>query len=73
VNAVKVDAGGTLNGRLLDAGLVDELSVIVAPHVADGRTDPPVRLLDATAARDLTLLGSQPLRDGHLWLRYAIR
>ncbi|WP_328473914.1 dihydrofolate reductase family protein [Actinoplanes sp. NBC_00393] len=69
VSTVKVDAGGTLNARLLDAGLVDELSVIVSPHVAAGDTVP---LFTAAAGRRLRLIGSEPLRDDHLWLRYAI-
>ncbi|MEU4426067.1 RibD family protein [Actinoplanes sp. NPDC024001] len=70
VSTVKVDAGGTLNGRLLDAGLVDELSVIVAPHVADGRAGPRVRLLERAGAQRLRLTAAQPLRDDHLWVRY---
>jgi 2,5-diamino-6-(ribosylamino)-4(3H)-pyrimidinone 5'-phosphate reductase len=31
---VRTDAGGTLNGVLVRAGLVDELSVVVAPQLA---------------------------------------
>lgn len=34
VTAVRVDAGGTLNGQLLATGLVDELDIVVAPHLA---------------------------------------
>jgi diaminohydroxyphosphoribosylaminopyrimidine deaminase/5-amino-6-(5-phosphoribosylamino)uracil reductase len=33
VNEVMVEAGGTLCGALLEAGLVDELVVYVAPHL----------------------------------------
>ena len=34
VREVQTDAGGTLNGVLVRAGLVDELSVVVAPQLA---------------------------------------
>jgi 2,5-diamino-6-(ribosylamino)-4(3H)-pyrimidinone 5'-phosphate reductase len=34
VREVRTDAGGTLNGLLLRAGLVDELSLVVAPQLA---------------------------------------
>jgi 2,5-diamino-6-(ribosylamino)-4(3H)-pyrimidinone 5'-phosphate reductase len=74
VRAVRVDAGGTLNGHLLRAGLVDEMSLIVAPYLA-GTADAPVPLLAGSAATGvpLTLAGLEQLRDGHLWLRYSTR
>ena len=34
VSAVRVDAGGALNGALLQAGLADEMSVVIAPYLA---------------------------------------
>jgi 2,5-diamino-6-(ribosylamino)-4(3H)-pyrimidinone 5'-phosphate reductase len=34
VRDVRTDAGGTLNGLLLRAGLVDEISVVIAPYLA---------------------------------------
>ena len=37
---VRVDSGGALTGALLDAGLVDELSLLVHPCVVGGATDP---------------------------------
>ncbi|HEX6685119.1 MAG TPA: RibD family protein [Candidatus Limnocylindrales bacterium] len=74
VRDVRVDAGGTLNGVLLRAGLVDELSVIVAPYVVG---DGPVSLFrdDAygeSAQRGLNLTSATPLRDDHVWLRYRV-
>jgi 2,5-diamino-6-(ribosylamino)-4(3H)-pyrimidinone 5'-phosphate reductase len=36
---VRVDSGGALTGALLDAGLVDELSLLVHPCVVGGATD----------------------------------
>jgi riboflavin biosynthesis pyrimidine reductase len=46
VTAVRVDAGGTLNGQLLAAGLVDEIDIVVAPHLAGTGGAGPVHLVD---------------------------
>jgi 2,5-diamino-6-(ribosylamino)-4(3H)-pyrimidinone 5'-phosphate reductase len=75
VRAVRVDAGGALNGQLLRADLVDEISLIVAPHLAGTDGGHPVPLLSGPAptGASLTLIGTEPLRDGHLWLRYSTR
>jgi 2,5-diamino-6-(ribosylamino)-4(3H)-pyrimidinone 5'-phosphate reductase len=69
VRQVRVDAGGTLNGVLLRAGLVDEVSVLVAPHLS-GDARPGVAGPDGSAER-LVLESVRQLRDGYLWLRYA--
>jgi diaminohydroxyphosphoribosylaminopyrimidine deaminase/5-amino-6-(5-phosphoribosylamino)uracil reductase len=46
VNELLVEAGATLSGALLDAGLIDELIVYIAPHVlgagARGMFDTPL-------------------------------
>lgn len=36
VNTVRVDSGGTLNGVLLRAGLVDEVSILIHPYLVGG-------------------------------------
>jgi riboflavin-specific deaminase-like protein len=63
-----VEGGPSLNGQLLDAGLVDELCLTLAPAVVGG--EDPRRAVDgATARHDLVL--AQVLRDGdELLLRY---
>jgi 2,5-diamino-6-(ribosylamino)-4(3H)-pyrimidinone 5'-phosphate reductase len=68
VTGVRVDAGGTLNGHLLRLGLVDELSVVVAPHLA-GAGAP---LAAAAGTPRLSLIGVEELRDGQVRLRYAV-
>jgi len=68
VTSVRVDAGGTLNGHLLRLGLVDELSVVVAPHLA-GTAAP---LAAAAGTPRLTLIGTDELRAGQVRLRYAV-
>jgi len=41
VNTVRVDSGGTLNGVLLRAGLVDEVSLLVHPSLIGGISPAP--------------------------------
>lgn len=73
VQTLLLEGGGGINGSLLSAGLVDEVSLIVAP-VADGRVGIPA-LFDvgehATPQR-LQLKSVEPLADGLVWLRYEV-
>jgi 2,5-diamino-6-(ribosylamino)-4(3H)-pyrimidinone 5'-phosphate reductase len=76
VGAVRVDAGGTLNGALLREGLVDEISVVVAPYLVGTSPERPLHVvegLDEAQARRLDLTSAATLRDGHVWLRYTAR
>lgn len=69
--AVRVDAGPRLNAALLHAGLVDELSLLVAPYLAG----PGPGLTDALAldrALRLELFRVDRRQGGYLWLRYFI-
>lgn len=76
VATIRTDAGGSLNGALLAAGLVDEIALIVNPRVS-GRPDGqslvrlPRALPDSGIA--LRLAELEELEDGALWLRYEIR
>ena len=70
VGRVLVDGGPTLTSVLLDAGLVDEVSVLVHPMVVGSRGR---RLFgDADADASLRLLSSQDLEQGVVHLRYAV-
>jgi 2,5-diamino-6-(ribosylamino)-4(3H)-pyrimidinone 5'-phosphate reductase len=68
VRKVRVDAGGTLNGVLLRAGLVDELSIVVAPHLSTEVTP----LATDAGAPELTLTSVEQLRDSQVLLRYTV-
>lgn len=73
VRTLMLEGGGGINGSFLRAGLVDEVSLLVAP-VADGRVGTPA-LFDV--AEDATphrlALESVERRDGDvLWLRYRV-
>ena len=74
VRTLMLEGGGKINGSMLRAGLIDEVSVLVAP-VADGRIGTPalfdVEGDDGTPAR-LTLDAVEQRADGVLWLRYRV-
>jgi riboflavin biosynthesis pyrimidine reductase len=75
VTAVRVDAGGELNKALLRTGLAGEISVIIAPYLAASAA-PPAPLIagtDSATALALDLTAVEQLRQGHIWLRYAVR
>jgi 2,5-diamino-6-(ribosylamino)-4(3H)-pyrimidinone 5'-phosphate reductase len=68
---VRVDSGGTLTGALLGAGLVDEISLLVHPCLADpgdrrwhGPDPAPPLPLEPLAGEQL---------DDLVWLRYRVR
>ena len=74
VSAVRVDAGGALNGSLLQAGLVDEMSVVIAPYLAASATAHPAYLAAGGRPGTVTLepAAVERLRQGHVWLRYTL-
>jgi 2,5-diamino-6-(ribosylamino)-4(3H)-pyrimidinone 5'-phosphate reductase len=76
VRVVRVDSGGTLNGVLLRAGLVSELSVLVQPQLIGGESPRSLyRARDLAADEgplDLKLMASRKLKGGTVWLRYRV-
>lgn len=76
VGVVRVDSGGTLNGALLRAGLVDEVSVLVHPSLVGGTTPRSLfRAPDLTSAEgvvNLELAGVEQPGNGVVWLRYDV-
>jgi 2,5-diamino-6-(ribosylamino)-4(3H)-pyrimidinone 5'-phosphate reductase len=70
-----LEGGGKINGSFLAAGVIDELSVLIAP-VADGGVGTPT-LFDAREgpgpARHLKLVSVERRRGDLLWVRYRIR
>lgn len=74
VRTLMLEGGGGINGSFLRAGLVDEVSLLVAP-VADGRAGTPA-LFDVAgedaAPWQLALDGVERLSDDVLWLRYRV-
>jgi riboflavin biosynthesis pyrimidine reductase len=74
IRRLLLEGGGKINGSFLAAGLVDELSILVAP-VADGEVGTPT-LFDAGEtpgpARRLSLLAVERRPGNLVWLRYAV-
>lgn len=76
VERLAVLGGGRINGGFLTAGLIDELSLLLAPGI-DGRSGQPA-LFDGVADGDgfrpvkITLKSFETVGDGVLWLRYAL-
>lgn len=70
IERVMLAGGGLINGALLDAGLIDELSVVLAP-VIDGGDG--ASLFDRCGSASLELIESRELSGGAMWLRYAVK
>jgi len=74
VRTLMLEGGGRINGAMLRAGLVDEVSLLVAP-VVDGRMGTPavfdVDGDDVSFAR-LALESVERRADDVLWLRYRV-
>lgn len=74
IETLLLEGGGKINGSFLEAGLVDELSLIVAP-LADG-TVGNASVFDAGAKgalRRLELQSVKKLPGGLAWLRYDFK
>jgi 2,5-diamino-6-(ribosylamino)-4(3H)-pyrimidinone 5'-phosphate reductase len=74
VRTLMLEGGGGINGSFLRAGLIDELSLLLAP-VADGRSG-TAALFDVADGdiipHRLVLAGVEQRADDVLWLRYRI-
>jgi riboflavin biosynthesis pyrimidine reductase len=73
ITTLMLECGGRLNGAMLAAGLIDELSVLVSP-VADGRLGTPA-LFDGDADQvtpNRLMLETVERRGEFVWLRYRV-
>ena len=75
VRTLMLEGGGRINGAMLRAELIDEVSVLVAP-VADGRFG-TAALFDVdgndVVPRGLALVSVERRADDVVWLRYRVR
>ncbi len=75
IETLLLEGGGKINGSFLEADLIDEISVLVAP-IADGTIAAP-SLFDAPAgngpARPLRLLSAEKRTGDLVWLRYEVK
>jgi 2,5-diamino-6-(ribosylamino)-4(3H)-pyrimidinone 5'-phosphate reductase len=76
VSTVRVDSGGTLNSVLLQAGVVDEISVLIHPILAGGRAEPtifdPLKAGFPALQVPLMHLRTEVLGNGIVWARYTV-
>jgi len=76
VKVVRVDSGGILNGLLLQAGLVDEISLLLHPAiVGDQGTVPFVQWPEGYApagAFELRLKHCEKVGEQAIWVRYEV-
>jgi 2,5-diamino-6-(ribosylamino)-4(3H)-pyrimidinone 5'-phosphate reductase len=70
VNKLLIDSGPALVGALLDAGLVDRISLVLAPHLAG--CDQPTLFSKARGTVALKLQHHAPVGDGSVHLLYEV-
>jgi 2,5-diamino-6-(ribosylamino)-4(3H)-pyrimidinone 5'-phosphate reductase len=74
IRTLMLEGGGRINGGMLAAGLIDEISVLVSP-VADGRIGTPALFdvdADQVTPRHLMLDAVERRPNDFLWLRYRV-
>jgi 2,5-diamino-6-(ribosylamino)-4(3H)-pyrimidinone 5'-phosphate reductase len=76
VKTIRVDSGGALNGALLRAGLIDEVSVLITPALVGGTTPRSIFTAPDLTSPDgvisLKLCHVEQLRGETVWVRYEI-
>lgn len=76
VRKISLQGGGIINGAMLAAGLIDELSLVIYPGIDGLTTSPSIfEYLGAAderpaAGRSLELTASDTFDNGIVWLRY---
>ena len=67
IRTLLLEGGSLLNGAFLRAGVIDELSLVVAPITADGADGP---LFAESIQENYRLTAARPLAGDCVWLRY---
>lgn len=76
INSISLQGGGIINGAMLAAGLIDELSLVIYPGIDGLTTSPSVfEYLGASdelpaSGQSLELLSAESRDNGIVWLRY---
>lgn len=80
IEKMTVQSGGTLNAALLRAGLIDHLSLVVAPVVVGGKATSSLvdgeslhTFDDLSKLKPLTLVNADILANSYLHLKYDVR
>ena len=77
IKRLLMEGGGHANGAMLAAGLIDELHLVVAPHVDGSRSSPSLFDVDGVEERPLPLKAMmleshELLEGGRMLLRYRL-
>jgi 2,5-diamino-6-(ribosylamino)-4(3H)-pyrimidinone 5'-phosphate reductase len=79
IETLTIQTGGELNAHLLRLGLIDYISVVVAPCLVGGRDTQSLIGGESLHSQDdlchlraLKLIGCEPLGDSYLHLRYEV-
>lgn len=74
IKTILLEGGGHLNGSLLKAGLIDELSLLHYPVVDGAATSATIfeQGDEPGPATSFTLISAEPRSHGILWLRYQL-
>ena len=77
IDTLMLSGGGFINWSFLQAGLVDELSLVIAP-LADGENKTPTLFersdfLPASAPVEFALKSVEVGQGDSLWLRYSVK
>ncbi len=79
IERLLLEGGGGSNGSFLRAGLIDEISLAICPAVDGAKGAPSVFNSSDEAAgvpapiRSMTLMSSEVLEGGVVWLRYRLQ
>jgi 2,5-diamino-6-(ribosylamino)-4(3H)-pyrimidinone 5'-phosphate reductase len=76
IRTVRIDGGGHVNGSFLEAGLIDEFSLVLAP-VADGTIGSPAVFeaaegYEGRKATQFTIKSVERIYEDFLWIRYEV-
>lgn len=77
VDCLLLEGGGSLNGSFMDAGLIDELSLIIAP-IADGAINTPTLFekmaeLKNESSMKFMIKAVERIGANEVWLRYKVK
>jgi 2,5-diamino-6-(ribosylamino)-4(3H)-pyrimidinone 5'-phosphate reductase len=76
IKTIRVDSGGTLNGFLLKAGLVEKISILIHPFFVGGETCKTIYrskdLLEQDELISLKMVKLERLDEDLIWLLYEV-
>ena len=70
---MRTDSGGGLTNRLLENGLIDEISLVISPCLVGNKEKQLFKSLMLPEKVNLELQGTEIVEQGCLSLRYAVK